>query len=51
MCILLINKQILYLLLDEHLVFLMLFSQIQKNKKNLLDAIDDTNKIISFNVR
>jgi hypothetical protein len=28
----------------------MLFSQIQKNKENLLDAIDDTNKITSLSV-
>jgi hypothetical protein len=28
----------------------MLFSQIQKNKEDLLDAIDDTNTITSFSV-
>jgi len=29
---------------------LMLFSQIQKNKENLLDAIDDRNKITTLSV-
>jgi hypothetical protein len=28
----------------------MLFSQIQKNKENLLDAIDDRNKITTLSV-
>jgi hypothetical protein len=28
----------------------MLFSQIQKKREDLLDAIDDTNTITSFNV-